>query len=236
MVDNEILSFPACVRPRSDPTQPRQPAHRATGGTRGGSWSHGQRQGKVGMAWHPAVPFRNAIMLIDSLIGSQVARTMVEVSFDVADAGKADRVDELEVLVARHEARVADARRAFASGADLASRVRDGREPAPEAERSAAIEVLLGVENAFAEMGRLVAERALANERHAAAAAPRFLALLQRMTVLMDEEVRLQAEAARDLRWALLELEAAAEPPADGPVLSSPAELSSFLQGLRAPS
>ena len=107
-------------------------------------------------------------MLIGNLVGSQVARTMVEVSFDVADAGKADRVEQLEALVARHEARVADARRTFASGADLASRVRDGREPAPEAERSAVIGVLLGIENAFAEMGRLVAERALASERRAA--------------------------------------------------------------------
>ncbi len=173
-------------------------------------------------------------MLIDALLGSQVARAMVGVSFDVADAGRADSLGELEVLVAGFKVRVAEARETFAAAADLAERVRDGLETISDAERPPAIEVLLGIERTFAEMGRLVALRALANENRAAGVAPHLLPLLRRMTGLIEDEIRLHAEAVRDVRWALLELEAAAEPPADGPVLASPAELGSFLQGLRA--
>lgn len=173
-------------------------------------------------------------MFIDSFLGSQVARAMVGMSFDVADAGRADSVGELEVLVAGFEARVAEARESFAAAADLAGRVRDGHETMPQAERPAAIEVLLGIERTFDETGRLTALRALANENRAAAVAPHLLPLLRRMTGLIGEEMRLHAEAVRDLRWALLELDAAAEPPADGPVLSTPADVGGFLQGLRA--
>ncbi len=94
--------------------------------------------------------------------------------------------------------------------------------------------MLLGTERTFAEMGHLMAARALANENRAAAVAPSLLPPLQRMTGLIEERARLHAEAVRDVRWALLELEAASEPPAGGPILASPAAVGSFLQGLRA--
>ncbi len=173
-------------------------------------------------------------MFIDSLVGGQVARAVVGMSFDVADAGRSDSVEELEVLVARFEARVGEARDVFAGAVDLAERIRDGREPAPAAERPAMVGMLLRAEMIFAEMGRLVAPRALANESRAAAVAPSLLPLLRRMTGLIEEEIRLHAEATREVRWALLALEAAAEPAADGPVLGTAAEVGSFLQGLRA--
>ncbi len=175
-------------------------------------------------------------MFIDGLLDSQVARTVVGVSFDVADAGRADSVEELEVLVARFEARVAEARETFAGAVDLAERVRDGCELVPATERQAVVGMLLRAEMTLAEMGRLVAPRALANESRAAAVAPRLLPLLRQMTGLIEVALRLHAEAAREVRWALLELEAAAEPAADGPVLAGPAELGSFFQGLRAAS
>lgn len=173
-------------------------------------------------------------MFIDSFLGNQVARATVEVSFAVADAGRVDSVGELESLVIEFEARVAEARDTLTAASDLAERVRAGRDSVPEAERPAAIEVLLGAERTYIDAGRLVAERAQANEGRAASDAPRLLLLLRRMTELIGEEVRLHAEAVREVRWALLELEAAAEPAADGPVLASPAEVKSFLQGLRA--
>jgi hypothetical protein len=176
------------------------------------------------------------LMFIDGLLDSQVARTVVGVSFDVADAGRADSVEELEVLVARFEARVAEARETFAGAVDLAERVRDGCELVPATERQAVVGMLLRAEMTLAEMGRLVAPRALANESRAAAVAPRLLPLLRQMTGLIEVALRLHAEAAREVRWALLELEAAAEPAADGPVLAGPAELGSFFQGLRAAS
>lgn len=171
-------------------------------------------------------------MFIDSLLGGQLARAVVGVSFDVADAGRTDSVGELEHIVAGFEARVAEARETFAAAVDRAARVREGREM-PEA-GSATIEALLGIERTFAEMGRLTVPRALANEERAAAVAPHLLPLLRRMTGLIEEETRLLAEAVCEVRWALLEREAAAEPPADGPVLATPADVRSFLQGLRA--
>lgn len=183
-------------------------------------------------------------MFIDGLLGGQVARAVVGASFDVADAGRADSVEGLDVLVARFEARVAGAREAVAAGVretvastvDLAERFHDGREPMSDARRLATIEMLLRAEKTLAEVGVLLVERAQANELHAAVATPRLLPLLSRMTALVGEEAQLYTEAVRDMRWALLALEAAAEPAADGPVLAGPAELGLFLQGLRAAS
>ena len=185
-----------------------------------------------GTALCSAIP--GLVMLIDSVFGSQVARAMVGISFAVAEASRANSVEELRRLVADFEASGAEARDACAAYAGLAERLGDGRDRVPEAERPAAIELLLGLERYFVETGRLVAEHALASERRAAADAPHLLPLLRRMTVLLHEEVRRFAEPVRDARWALLELEAAAEPAADGPVLAGPAEVGSFLQGLRA--
>lgn len=175
-------------------------------------------------------------MFIDSALNDQVARAMAGMSFAVEEAGRLGDVEELERLVVDFEtgASATEARRACAACAELAERLDDGRDHVPEADRPAAIEILLGMERHFVEAGRLATERARANECRAAADAPHLLPLLRRMTALLEEEVRLFAEPVRDARWVLLVQEAAAEPPADGAVLASPADVESFFRELRA--
>lgn len=173
-------------------------------------------------------------MPLERFLGRALADAMAGASFDLADAGGAGRIEQLAALVANAEARVAEARASFAAAADLADRVGCGHEPVSEAMRRAAIEVLLGIENSHVGTARLWAERTSLDEHRAARAAPHLLVLLRRMAALLAEAARLHAQAVRDMRWALLEREAAASPPADGPVLASPADVASFLQGLRA--
>lgn len=177
-------------------------------------------------------------MFIDSVLNDRVARAMAGMSFAVADAGRVGDVGELERLVADFEtgAGATEARRACAAYAELAERLGDGRDHVPEADRPAAIGLLLGLERYFVETGRVATERARANERRAAADAPHLLPLLQRMTALLEEEIRLFAEPVRDARWVLLVQEAAVAPPVDGPVLSGPLEVEAFLRELRATS
>ena len=169
-------------------------------------------------------------MLIDSFLGGQVTPVLVELSFAVEAAGRADSAGELGALVARLKARVMKARARLGTAAGLARQVRAGRDPVPEVERRAAVEVLLGVERTLVELGGLVLERAWASQGRAADVAPRLLPLLRQMTGLVEEEIRLHAEAVRDVRRALL----APGATADGRVLAGRAEAGSFLQGVRA--
>lgn len=172
-------------------------------------------------------------MFIDSFLGEQVTRAIVGISFEVADAARLESAAALDSAIIRFEERVAEARRLHENATLTADSLRNGLEIVAADRRTSAIDFLLSAEAAYRE-GR---EMLVARSRAVVAAAhnrPHLLPLLQRATTLIDEEMRLRAEAARDLRWALLELEAAAEPPADGPILANPAELGSFLQGLRA--
>ena len=172
-------------------------------------------------------------MFIDSFLGDQVTRAMVGLSFEIADAARMDRVAPLEALVVAFEARVAETRVLRGRVSAVASRVHLATALIADDQRATAIDRLLSAETAYEEARGMLVARAQANELQAKHR-PDLLPLLQRATALIDEDVRLRAEAARDLRWALLELEAAAELPAEGPVLATPADVGSFLQGLRA--
>ena len=172
-------------------------------------------------------------MFIDSFLGGQATRAMVRVSFDIADAGRTDSVAALEGFVVAFEARVAEARALHEDVAAMAGRLHDGSEVMDDDQRARTIDRMLSAEIAYSEGREMLVARSRAGEaqaRHKSGLLP----LLQQITTLIDEEMRLRADAARDLRWALLELEAAAEPAADGPVLATPAEVGSFLRGLRA--
>lgn len=173
-------------------------------------------------------------MLASRFLGPPLTRALVEASFDVADAGRLDKLADLEGMVARFERRVAEARDVSEGAAGLIRHLQDGSAERPGAsELDAAIEVLLAAERSFAESLRSLTAKARQNEAEAAENAPHLLTLMQRMTALIEEEFQLCATAARDLRWAAMVLRAAGEPPADGPVLATPAEVSDFIRSLR---
>jgi len=176
---------------------------------------------------------RDRTMFIDSFLGGQVTRAVVGISFDVADVARLDNAAALEAFVVRFEARVAEAKALHESVSVVARRLQDGSEVVAADHRATTIDRMLSAETAYEEGREMLVARSRASEADARHQ-PHLLPLLQRTTALIDEELRLRAEAARNLRWALLELEAAAEPAADGPVLATPAEVGSFLQGLRA--
>ncbi len=173
-------------------------------------------------------------MLASRFLGTPLTRALVGAPFDVADAGRINRFADLEGLVARSERRVVEAREVAEGAADLARRLSAGLETPTAAERDAAVEVLLAAERSFGESLQQLLPKARQNETDAAEKAPRLLPLLQRMTALMEEEFRLYMEAVRDVRWEVLALQAEAEPSAEGPVLSTPAEVDDFFRSLRA--
>lgn len=172
-------------------------------------------------------------MLAD-FFGLPLTRALVEAPFDVADAGHLNGLADAEGLVARFERRLEDAREVAEGAADLIRRVRNDLVEIPAAsERAAIVESLLSSERNLGDSLCRLLQRAKRNEEEATKKAPHLLPLVQRMTLLMEEEFQLYMEAARDVRWELLALEADAEPPADGPVLSTPAALGDFIQSLR---
>ena len=172
-------------------------------------------------------------MLASRFLGPPLTRALVGAPFDVADAGRINRLADLEGIVARSERRVVEAREVAEGAADLARRLSAGLETPTAAEQDAVVEVLLATERSFGESLQQLLPKARQNEAAAAEKAPRLLPLLQRMTTLIEEEFQLYMEAARDLRWALLALQAEAEPPAEDPALSTPAEVDDFFQSLR---
>ena len=174
-------------------------------------------------------------MFIDGFLGGQVTRDMVGISFAVADAAQLNNITALEGVVIRFEEHLAEARLLHNSIKIITDRLRDGTEIIDVNHRTSTIDLMLTAEAAYEEGRGMLVARSIAGEA-SALHQPHRLSLLRRVTALIDEQLRLRAEAARDLRWALLELEAAAEPPAEGPVLAGPADLSSFLQELRTPS
>ncbi len=172
-------------------------------------------------------------MLASAFLGAPLARALVGAPFDVADASRVNRLADLERLVAGFERRVMEARGVAEGAADLARRLSAGIETPTVAERDAAVEVLLAAERSFGEALQQLLPKARQNETEARKNAPHLLPPLQRMTALMEEEFLLYMEAARDVRWEVLALQAEDEPPADGPILSTPAEVGDFIQSLR---
>ncbi len=172
-------------------------------------------------------------MLVSKLLESPLTRALIDAPVEAADAGRLENLADLENLVARHERHLAEAQALATNVVDFVQRLRAGIEAPEAAERDATAELLLANERRYNEgLQRLlpICER---NEARAAEKAPILLPLFQRITELVGEDLRLRAEAARDLRWALLALQAEAEPPAEGPALSTPAEVDDFFRCLR---
>lgn len=165
-------------------------------------------------------------MLVNELLGPLLTRAPL----DVADAGRLERLADLEGLVAKHERRLAEAQVLATAVADFIKRLDAGVEVPEAAQRDAAAELLLAKERSYAEGLQRLLPLCKQNEARAAETAPVLLPLFQRITDLVGEELRLSAEMARDLRWALLVLQAEGEPPADGPILSTPAKVHDFFR------
>lgn len=175
-------------------------------------------------------------MLASEFLGSPLMRALVDVPSDVDDAGRLDNLADIESLLARRERRLMEAQELAAAIADFIQRLRTGVEVPEAAQRDATAELLLAKERSYGEGLQRLLPKCKQNEIRAAENAPVLLPLLQRITALVGEELRLYAEAARDLRWELLALQAEAAPPAGGPVLSTPAEVDDYFRSLRAAS
>ena len=173
-------------------------------------------------------------MLVSKLIGPPLMRALVNAPFSVADAGQVSVLTEAEALVSECERSVADAKDFAEAAADLAADLSTCGEELTAAERDATVELLMAAEHSFVRALELVVPRARQNVVRAAERDPSLVPLLQRMTELTGEEFRLYIETFRDLRWTLLALQAEAEPPADGPILSTPAAVDDFFRSLRA--